>query len=76
MLKDINRKNVEILPKSRKKFFENGLSKITQDEYVQMEDYINQLIDDNCKRHDGSTLSVPDGMRLVLGKANRSKSYG
>lgn len=59
MLKDINGKNVEVLPKSRKKFFENGLSKITQDEYVRMEDYINQLIDDNCKSHDGSTLSVP-----------------
>lgn len=59
MLKDINGKNVVVLPKSRKKFFENGLSKITRDEYDQMEDYINQLIDDNCKSPDGSTLSVP-----------------
>ena len=38
MLKDLNGKNVEVLPKSRKKFFENGLSKITQDEYAQMEE--------------------------------------
>ena len=74
MLKDLNGKNVEVLPKSRKKFFENGLSKITKDEYVQMEDYINQLIDDNCKSHYGYLFR--DGMHLVLGKENRSKSYG
>ncbi len=76
MLKDLNGKSVEILPKSRRKFFENGLSKITQDEYVKMEDYINQLIDENCKNHDSSTLSVPGWMHPVLGKANHSKSYG
>lgn len=59
MLKDLYGNSLENLPKTRRKFFENGLSKITQNEYVQMEDYINQLIDDNCQCHDSSSLSVP-----------------
>lgn len=59
MLKDLYGKTFDNLPKSKKDFFENGLSKITHDEYVQMEDYINQLIDDNYLNQGNSTLSVP-----------------
>lgn len=59
MLKDLNGNIIERLPQTRKMFFDTGLSKISREEYQQIEDYINVLIDDNCNNQDKTTLSVP-----------------
>ena len=59
MLKDLYGNIKENLPRSKRNFFDNGLSKITHEEYSQLVDYFNQLIDNNCQKQAGSVLSVP-----------------
>lgn len=53
-------KEIFEIPKSRRKFFENGKSKLSDYEYEFLKDYINQLIDNVvADKNEGKKFFVP-----------------
>lgn len=45
-----SKKEITEIPKTRKKFYQNGKSKLTDEEYQKLKDYVNVLIDNTLEK--------------------------
>ena len=59
MLKDLDSNLITELPRDRRRFFEDGLTRITGTDYAEMENCINHMVDRDYETSKDGSITVP-----------------